>query len=396
MAANINILFAVAFTAVLLMLGCSTGEKKQDGSPIYLATFSLDDSTTVDVLVSIRQDDLVFMNGDERVLMRSVSGGGYSVPVFGGALVGEWIGEGAERIWRGDWVDSLRIKEYRVPLEIAPIKNKIVRDGNAENSVWDTDLGKLKMVQKGDSIAATFLTSTGDYRYQAGEINPETSRFKIGNFDGIHLFSFEGTITQDSITNGVFKSGTHYTTNWSGVRSTTNRVDWIATQAWNPQSNVFIEGVNSEGETEVWTRERLGESGYKVLVVDVMGTWCPNCMDEARLLMDLCEDYPEMIVVSMAFERSVGEEALERIADFKEEMKLPWEVLLGGIANKRIADSTLSFMGGVKSFPTTAFIPVEGDPVIHSGFSGPATGESYEEEVVFFRSTIESLIRESR
>ena len=396
MAANINILFAVAFTAVLLMLGCADGVQKQGEGPTYLATFSLDDSTTVDVLVSIRQDDLVFMNGEERVLMRSVSGGGYSVPVFGGALVGEWIGGGGERIWRGDWVDSLRIKEYRVPLEIAPVKNKIVRGENEESSVWDTDLGKLKMVQKGDSIAATFLTSTGDYRYQAGEINPKTSRFKIGNFDGVHLFSFEGTIKQDSITNGVFKSGTHYATNWSGVRSTTSRVDWIATQAWNPQSSVFIEGVNSRGGTEVWTKERLGESGYKVLVVDVMGTWCPNCMDEARLLKELCEDYPEMVVVSMAFERSVGEEALERIADFKEEMKLPWEVLLGGIANKRIADSTLSFMGGVKSFPTTAFIPIEGDPVIHSGFSGPATGGSYEEEVVFFRNTIESLIRESR
>ena len=396
MAAKINILFAVVSIAVLLMLGCATAVNKKGESPMYLATFSLDDSTTVDVLVSLRQDDLVFMNGKERVLMRSVSGGGYSVPVFGGALVGEWMGEGVERIWRGDWVDSLRIKEYRVPLEIAPIKNKIARGGNEENSVWDTDLGKLKMVQKGDSIAATFLTSTGDYRYQAGEINPETSRFKIGNFDGVHLFSFEGTIKQDSITNGVFKSGTHYTTNWSGVRSTTNRVNWSANQEWNPQSNVFIEGVNSGGEREVWTRERLRESGYKVLIVDVMGTWCPNCMDEARLLTELCEDYPEMIVVSMAFERSVGEEALERIADFKEEMRLPWEVLLGGIANKRIADSTLSFMGGVKSFPTTAFIPVEGDPVIHSGFSGPATGESYEEEVVFFRNTIESLIRESR
>ena len=123
------------------MLGCATAVNKKGESPMYLATFSLDDSTTVDVLVSLRQDDLVFMNGKERVLMRSVSGGGYSVPVFGGALVGEWMGEGVERIWRGDWVDSLRIKEYRVPLEIAPIKNKIVRDGNAQNSVWDTDLG---------------------------------------------------------------------------------------------------------------------------------------------------------------------------------------------------------------------------------------------------------------
>ena len=85
MTAKINILFAVVFTAFLLMLGCATGVNKQGESPMYLASFSLDDSTTVDVLVSLKQDDLVFINGEERVLMRAVSGGGYSVPVFGGA-----------------------------------------------------------------------------------------------------------------------------------------------------------------------------------------------------------------------------------------------------------------------------------------------------------------------
>ncbi len=389
-----HIPFAVAITSVLLMLGCETVANRQDEAPTYLATFSLDDSTTVDVLVSIRQDDLVFMNGEERVLMRSVSEGEYSVPVFGGALVGDWLeGEG---VWRGDWVDSLRSEEYRVPLEIAPFKKKSEGDEGVKNSIWDTDLGKLKMVQKGDSITATFLTSTGDYRYQAGKINPETSRFKIGNFDGAHLFSFEGTLKKNAITDGVFKSGTHYATTWSGVRSLNSRVDWSAAQLWNPKSDVFIEGVNSWGETEVWTRKRLEESGYKILVVDVIGTWCPNCMDESRLLRELSEDYPEMVVVSVAFERSVGDVALKRIADFKAELQLPWDVLLGGVANKKIADSTLSFMGGIKSFPTTAFIPIEGDLVVHSGFSGPATGESYEEEVVFFRNTIASLIRESR
>ena len=389
-----HIPFAVAITSVLLMLGCETVANRQDEAPTYLATFSLDDSTTVDVLVSIRQDDLVFMNGEERVLMRSVSEGEYSVPVFGGALVGDWLeGEG---VWRGDWVDSLRSEEYRVPLEIAPFKKKSEGDEGVKNSIWDTDLGKLKMVQKGDSITATFLTSTGDYRYQAGKINPETSRFKIGNFDGAHLFSFEGTLKKNAITDGVFKSGTHYATTWSGVRSLNSRVDWSAAQLWNPKSDVFIEGVNSWGETEVWTRKRLEKSGYKILVVDVIGTWCPNCMDESRLLRELSEDYPEMVVVSVAFERSVGDVALKRIADFKAELQLPWDVLLGGVANKKIADSTLSFMGGIKSFPTTAFIPIEGDLVVHSGFSGPATGESYEEEVVFFRNTIASLIRESR
>ena len=396
MGAKNNILLALGFTYVFLMLGCTVGVNKQGSGPTHLASFSLDDSTTVDVLVSLGRDGLVFMNGKERILMRSGAGGGYSVPVFGGALVGEWMGGERKGVWRGVWVDSLRIKEYCVPLEISPFKKKSVRDNNVTHSVWDTDLGKLKMAQQGDSITATFLTSTGDYRYQAGEINPETSRFKIGGFDGIHLFSFEGTISQDSIKNGVFKSGTHYTTTWSGVGSTNNRVEWSATQAWRPQSKLLIEGINAEGEKEVWTRGRLRGSGYKVLVVDVMGTWCPNCMDESRLLRDLYEDYPEMVVVSVAFERFVGERALVRIADFKREMELPWSVLLGGVANKRIADSTLSFIGGIKSFPTTAFIPLEGELIVHSGFSGPATGESYEEEVVFFRNTIESLIQKSR
>jgi hypothetical protein len=71
-----------------------------------------------------------------------------------------------------------------------------------------------------------------------------------------------------------------------------------------------------------------------------------------------------------------------------------WEVLHGGAASKGEADSCLAFFGGVKSFPTTAFIPLEGDPIIHSGFSGPATGGAYEEEVVFFRETVEAFLND--
>ena len=118
-------------------------------------------------------------------------------------------------------------------------------------------------------------------------------------------------------------------------------------------------------------------------------------MDEGRLLKALVDDYPKMIVVSIAFERSSGKEALKRIANFKADMGLPWDVLLGGKANKGDADSAHSFIGGIKSFPTTEFIPIEGELVVHSGFNGPATGGSYEEEVRFFKTTIESFIQES-
>jgi len=390
-----KVLYFWVLVVVSTVLGCSTRGHNPVEHPSYLASFSLDDSTTVGVLASLKHGGVTIKNGEERVFLTHVSGGVYSVPVFGGALVGEWVGEGDEKFWVGEWVDSLRVEEYRVPLKITPIDRGDDVLGVDKSSAWDTDLGRLKMTQRSDSVFATFLTSTGDYRYLAGKIDLETSHFKIGTFDGVHLFSFEGDLGRDSITDGVFKSGTHYYTTWGGVRAVSDDVGWSSSQAWNPESEVIVRGVNSSGEVEVWTRERLRGSGHKVLVVDVMGTWCPNCMDEGRLLKTLTDDYPEMIVVSMAFERSSGKRALRRVANFKADMELPWDMLLGGVANKGVADSVLSFIGGIKSFPTTVFIPIEGELVVHSGFSGPATGDSYEEEVRFFKTTIESFIQKN-
>ena len=45
-----------------------------------------------------------------------------------------------------------------------------------------------------------------------------------------------------------------------------------------------LTGVNALGDTVTWNRSSLDAAGKSGLVVDVMGTWCPNCMDEARLL----------------------------------------------------------------------------------------------------------------
>ncbi len=381
---------AALFVAALMLLGCSAGQKKPVEHLFYSAVFTLDDSTYVTVLTEKVDGGLVVKNGEEDIFVKSLGDGCYSVPVFGGSWTGGWSGG----VWTGGWVDSLRTKDYRVKLEVRPLENLVPVRGELVYSVWDTSIGKFKLTQKGDSAWATFMTSTGDYRYLAGRIDTITNEFKIQNFDGVHLFYFEGSIWGDSITDGVFKSGIHYSTSWSGVRAENEKVKWSSKQEWGRGEKVVFEGVNSGGEVEFWSRERLKKSGYKLLVVDVMGTWCPNCMDEVRLLKELSLDYPEMLVVSMSFERFKGNEALRRIADFKESLGVSWEVLHGGAASKGEADSCLAFFGGVKSFPTTAFIPLEGDPIIHSGFSGPATGGAYEEEVVFFRETVEAFLND--
>lgn len=381
---------ATLFVAALMLFGCSTGQKKPVEHLFYSAVFKLDDSTCVTVLTEKIDGGLVVKNGVEDIFVKSLGDGCYSVPVFGGSWTGEWGGG----VWTGDWIDSLRTKDYRVKLEVSPLENLVPVRGELINSVWDTSIGKFKLAQKGDSAWATFITSTGDYRYLAGKIDTIANEFKIQNFDGVHLFYFEGSIRGDSITSGVFKSGIHYNTSWNGVRAENEKVKWSSKQKWGRGERVGFEGVNSGGEVEVWSRERFKKSGYKLLVVDVMGTWCPNCMDEVRLLKELSLDYPEMLVVSMSFERSKGDEALRRIAKFKESLGVSWEMLHGGAASKSEADSRLAFFGGVRSFPTTAFIPLEGDPIIHSGFNGPATGGAYEEEVVFFRETIEAFLND--
>ena len=381
---------AALFVATLMLFGCSTGQTKSVEHLFYSAVFTLDDSTYVTVLTEKIDGGLVIKNGEEDIFVKSQGEGCYSVPVFGGSWTGEWSGG----VWTGDWIDSLRTKDYRVKLEVSPLENLVPVRGELVYSVWDTSIGKFKLTQKGDSTWATFMTSTGDYRYLAGKIDTITNEFRIQNFDGVHLFYFEGVIKGDSITGGVFKSGVHYSASWNGVRAENKKVKWSSKQEWGRGEKVVFEGINPDGEVEVWSRERLKKSGYKLLVVDVMGTWCPNCMDEARLLKELALDYPEMLVVSMSFERSKGGEALRRVAEFKESMGISWEILHGGNASKGEADSCLAFFGGIKSFPTTAFIPLKGDPIVHSGFSGPATGSAYEEEVAFFRETIEDLLRD--
>ena len=154
---------------------------------------------------------------------------------------------------------------------------------------------------------------------------------------------------------------------------------------------MVFSGVGVDG-VEHWTRERIRREGKKMLVVDVMGTWCPNCLDEARLLVELRELYPDVLFLSMAFERGGEGVALKRLSSFKKELGLSWDMLYGGSASKVEADSVMAFMGGVRSFPTTAFIPLIGPVVVHTGFSGPATGAHYRGELEFFKSTIEEML----
>ena len=364
------------WTLTTFLLGCETSKDNTNPS-LYEATFDTDPPTTV--LVERSSNTWVIRNGDERIQMRRAGEGVYVVPVFGGSWVGAW----EDGHWIGVWVDSLRPGDYTVPLSLSPlIDEPAVTNEPQLDQTWKTSEGMLLTQIKGDSVWATISTPTGDYRYLAGQ--KTHNKLTFSTFDGAHLFRFDAELQGDSLVNGTFLSGIHYRTSFSGVLVEQPSVFWSSAQQSVNGAALNVKGISSSGDTLLWTNERLRALGKKGMVLDVMGTWCPNCMDEARLLAELAPGYPDVQFVSLAFERSTDASILPRLEQFKDELGLGWDVLLGGKASKGIAANVLGVVDTVHSFPTTLFWETDGTPVVHTGFNGPATGKGHDEERTFF------------
>ncbi|MDA1242490.1 MAG: hypothetical protein O2947_05015 [Bacteroidetes bacterium] len=353
-------------------------------SPLYVATFATDPPT--EILVAQQGKTWVIRNGEERVTLIPRTANSFEVPVFQGSWVGEWEGG----VWTGVWTDSLRPNNYHIPLEIHPLATQSTSTPReVETTLWDTSEGLLVLKSRGDSVWATITTPVGDYRFLSGTLSH--NKLIFSNFDGSHLFRFEATLRGDSLVDGSFLSGTHYRTSFEGVKNPSRKVSWHSATQQPVSQELRIQGVLPTGEVDVWTLERLRSEGKTGLVLDIMGTWCPNCMDETRLLQSLVSQEPNVQFLSLAFERHTDSLALRRIESFQHHMGLSWPILLGGRANKGEAAAALSFLDTLYSFPTTVFWPLEGQPVIHKGFNGPATGEGYEVEVSFFQSQLARL-----
>ena len=74
---------------------------------------------------------------------------------------------------------------------------------------------------------------------------------------------------------------------------------------------------------------------------------------------------------------------------------MPYELVLAGPANKKKAAESLPMLNKVISYPTAIFIDKAGSVrEIHTGFSGPGTGEDYEHYKNETEALVEKLLAE--
>ncbi len=116
----------------------------------------------------------------------------------------------------------------------------------------------------------------------------------------------------------------------------------------------------------------------KVLVVEITGSWCPNCHDEAPFLEEMYRKYggQGLEIVSLSFEEAAQLKNPARLRAFVKKYGLEFPVLLCGDPDE--ANAKLSQLVNWNTWPATLFIDRKGRVrSIHAGFPSPGSGELY-------------------
>lgn len=401
---------AVIFAFLLLVpIGLFSKGQLNIKTGKWTAQLHLRENTKLPFLLIVegkgKNTKLSVVNGTETILLEKGIVNGDSVqfefPAFNSRLT--LVSKG-KKMLSGYWI-NLNKSNYRIPFTAVygyetrfkaeksnlslPKKWEITFDPNSESPYKSVGLFE----QNGNKVEGTFLTETGDYRFLEGNISNDS--LYLSCFDGSHAFLFASRITNDSIY-GDFYSGKHWKGNWNGQVNE-------AFELQHPDSLTYT--INEAPFT--FTLKDLQGNDFtfpqanfknKVTIIQIMGTWCPNCMDETQYFKKLHDQYNnsglEIISVGYEIGKDFNEHA-EKIRRLQERYNLPFTFLVGGNANKGLASEHFSMLNKIISFPTAIFIGRDGSvKKIHTGFNGPGTGIYYKEYTRETELFIQSLLQE--
>jgi thiol-disulfide isomerase/thioredoxin len=399
----------IAALSAVLISGPLFGQKLSLRAGNYQSSLQLDSVSALPVRLSVeesgKQKFVVIKNAGERIVLQQKKGPGDSVsflfPDFNSELR---VKAKKKKSLSGYWINYNKGANYRIPFsadlagETASVCEKPAANitGNWESYFDPESTDKEAAVgvfeQDGQRVTGTFLTETGDYRFMEGTVCGNS--FYLSAFDGSHAFMVEGTAS-DSVIGGTFRSGKHYSTTLRAVKnpSFALRDPESLTFMKTPEAGLSFSLKDLTGKDYNFPNEDMTN---KVVIVQIMGTWCPNCMDETNFFRELYAKYHGrgLEVISVGYEASDNfDEQAAQIRKLKERKKLDFVFLVGGKASKGIAAEQFSMLNQVMSFPTTIFVGRDGTVKrVHTGFNGPGTGAHYTEYVEKTTALIEEML----
>lgn len=324
-------------------------------------------------------------NGDEQITVDEITLNGDSMhirmPLYDSEFRCRLVNDST---MVGQWHNYLRGPEYKIAFTAQAGHAPRFAEGIGAVSVhgqWETHFGTDDDTpaiglfdQNGHRVTGTFATETGDYRFLDGVMRNDS--LFLSSFNGFHAFLFKAKLVNDSL-RGRFWSGTHYQDAWVAALNPSFKLR-------NEDSLTFLkEGYDmvdfhfpniDGGDLSPKDPAHKGN----VLLVQVMGSWCPNCADESRLLSDLYDRHHTrgLDVIALAFERYPDpDKALSGLKRYREELGVHYPIAYAGFADKDTTSAKLPFLNHIMSYPTCIFIGRDGMVRrIRTGFYGPGTG----------------------
>ena len=393
---------------ITILISCQKTIEKRIESGYYRATLTVQDQQQLPFTFKVLNDTLIeIYNAEEIITVDEITYQNDSViiqtPVFEGYIKAKISKNGLTGFFVKESYD--RIVPFKAKRNDHRFDQKSNSNHNitgnwktvfSENATTDRYIAKGVFKQTGNKVTGTFRTTTGDYRYLEGIIDGDS--LKISTFDGAHAFLFTAKIT-DSAMVGQFYSGDH----WKEPFTAKLNNDYELPSAENltflkkGYEKLDFSFPNKNGKLISLSDNRFKN---KVTIIQIMGTWCPNCLDESRFLTKYYEQHKskKLEIVALAFEVAKTKEiAFKGIDRLQKRIGIEYPILLAqiGSEDKKLAHQKLPMLNHIISFPTTIFVDKKGTVrKIHTGFNGPATGQKYATFKNEFETFVSQLLQE--
>ena len=288
----------------------------------------------------------------------------------------------------------------RFPTNSGPAKNNI-------SGQWDVTItranGTLRKAlgvfeQNGNMLSGSFLTPAADYRYLDGIVTGDS--LMLSGFDGDNVHLLEAKVdNSNTITGGVFYNGYSAKETWIAKRNDSAALPEInePTRLRKGSSGLSFTFNDLQG-----LPVSINDDKYKnkVVVIQLMGSWCANCLDETKFLSDYYKrNHSKGIeIIALAYELTTDSNRSKKsLIKFRKLLDVTYPMLITGVtaSDEHKTEKTLPQLTAIKSFPTTIFIDKKGNVrEIHTNFYGPGSGKYYVESKNKFYDTVDKLLNE--
>ncbi len=238
---------------------------------------------------------------------------------------------------------------------------------------------RLIIQQKGAQASAAILRVDGDTGALIGGFHD--GKFVLNHFDGARASVMEIEPKSDGSLDVALRGFHNPAKTFTAVRLEEAKAKGLPepadpedfTRVKNPDQPFPFSFPDLAGKIVSNTDTRFQG---KVVLVNITGSWCPNCHDEAPFLEELYRRYHAqgLEIVALDFEEPDQRKDPTRLQAFIKKYGIEYTYLLAGEPAE--VQAKLPQAENLNSWPTTFFLGRDGlVRAVHAGFAAAATGE---------------------